>query len=100
MISPYCPQGKENLVCPCHEYSKDGLCDWPYSITKDRNIDKQLSEIKRAAKYTDSNRKEALCPNCGVVNIKTTTVIATKTMYVRKCGKCNETIESCFFDNQ
>ncbi len=23
-----CPEGK--FYCPCSEYSKDGLCDWPY----------------------------------------------------------------------
>lgn len=23
-----CPEGK--LYCPCLEFSKEGLCDWPY----------------------------------------------------------------------
>jgi hypothetical protein len=33
-----CPEGK--LCCPCPEFSKDGLCDWPY------RIDMSFEEIK------------------------------------------------------
>lgn len=25
-----CPAGKPLDDCPCPEYSKEGLCDWPY----------------------------------------------------------------------
>lgn len=62
-------------------------------------MDTQLAEIRKAAAYTMPDRKEALCLKCNkTVKLEDTTVVATHKMYARRCNKCGETIESCFFD--
>jgi hypothetical protein len=40
-----CPEGK--TFCLCLEFSKEGLCDWPYRIGISFEEDRYMTEILR-----------------------------------------------------
>ncbi len=40
-----CPEGK--TFCPCPEFSKDGLCDWPYRNGMSFQDARYMTEILR-----------------------------------------------------
>lgn len=46
-----CPEHKKS--CPCQEFSKEGLCDWPYSIDLDHKQIRYLSELLKVIEKSD-----------------------------------------------
>jgi hypothetical protein len=42
-----CPIGAE--TCPCAEYSKEGLCDWPYRAGLDLEENREITASKKEA---------------------------------------------------
>ena len=48
-----CPAGKKGRDCPCQEFSKERLCDWPYRIDFDHEQIRYLSELLRVIEEAD-----------------------------------------------
>lgn len=48
-----CPENKDS--CPCQEFSKEGLCDWPYrydlTLQEARYLTELLKTIEREAAW-------------------------------------------------
>ena len=49
----HCPLSEKKRDCPCPEYSKEGLCDWPYryglTLQGARYMTELLKTIEREA---------------------------------------------------
>jgi hypothetical protein len=41
-----CPIVKPESECPCPEYSKEGLCDWPYRNDLDPQLVTLIERLK------------------------------------------------------
>ena len=48
-----CPEGKD--VCPCQEYAKEGLCDWPYLNGMTLEEAKYMTELLRVIKGEETD---------------------------------------------
>lgn len=55
-----CPAKK--TACPCPEYSKEGLCDWPYwnkmTLEENKNMTKMLRQIRKAEVLNERHGKK------------------------------------------